>query len=117
MSPLAASLLAVALAVAAVATVHAGPPPCTTFLHPILPCTAYITGHGPTVPVPVPCCKGLKFMVGLMITRADRVTACKCFKDAAVKMPDIDYGRVAALPGRCHVDAPFNFSPHINCDA
>ncbi|XP_042419030.1 non-specific lipid-transfer protein P5-like [Zingiber officinale] len=114
MSPLAAArLLAVALAVAAVA---AAPHPCVTFMQSFTPCTSYATGHGPSVPVPVPCCDGVKSMAGMMTTRADRVAACTCFQAAAAKMQGIDYGRVTTLPGHCNVDATFDFTPDVHCD-
>ncbi|KAG6491355.1 hypothetical protein ZIOFF_052695 [Zingiber officinale] len=80
------------------------------------PCTSYATGHGPSVPVPVPCCDGVKSMAGMMTTRADRVAACTCFQAAAAKMQGIDYGRVTTLPGHCNVDATFDFTPDVHCD-
>ncbi|KAG6494468.1 hypothetical protein ZIOFF_049500 [Zingiber officinale] len=80
------------------------------------PCTSYVTGQGPSVPVPVPCCDGVKSMAGMMTTRPDRVAACTCFQAAAAKMQGIEYGRVITLPGHCNVDVMFDFTPDVHCD-
>ncbi|XP_074577959.1 non-specific lipid-transfer protein 1-like [Curcuma longa] len=115
MSPLAACLLAAALAVAAVAIAVADPPPCTTFLPPLIPCTPYITRHGDSVPDA--CCSGVKAIASITTTRANRVAACECFKAAASHIGDIDYDRVAGLPSHCHAAAAhFNFTATIDCN-
>ncbi|KNA03505.1 hypothetical protein SOVF_208550 [Spinacia oleracea] len=80
----------------------------------LAPCISYLKGgDGPTQG----CCDGIKALNQEAATPADKQTACTCLKSAANSISGIDYGKAAALPGKCSVNIPYAISPTTDCDA
>ncbi|KAI6673324.1 hypothetical protein NL676_001230 [Syzygium grande] len=68
-------------------------------------------------PVPAGCCNGIRTINNAARTTPDRQTTCRCLKSAAAGISGINYGVVAATPGRCGVSIPYKISPSTNCNS
>lgn len=62
------------------------------------------------------CCNGVKGVVNLTKSRADRQQACACVTRLARSVRKINYRSVASLPGSCGVRIPFTISSSTNCN-
>ncbi|KAI6673325.1 hypothetical protein NL676_001231 [Syzygium grande] len=81
----------------------------------LAPCISYLrSGRGP---VPAGCCNGIRAINNAARTTPDRQTTCRCLKSAAAGISGINYGVVAATPGRCGVSIPYKISPSTNCNS
>ncbi|CAN0928312.1 Non-specific lipid-transfer protein [Linum grandiflorum] len=78
----------------------------------LAPCLSYLTGRGPVTPA---CCNGMKGLLGMAKTTADRRQACNCLKSAAGNVPGLNAGNAAGLPGKCGVNIPYKISTSTNC--
>ncbi|KAK3405011.1 hypothetical protein EUGRSUZ_K01283 [Eucalyptus grandis] len=45
------------------------------------------------------------------------LAACKCLKSASGSISGINFGVVAAIPGKCGVNIPYKISPSTNCNS
>lgn len=86
---------------------------CGAVASGIAPCIGYLKGN-PAV-VPPPCCSGVIKLNVAARTTADRQAACSCLKSLAGKIPGINYGRAAGIPGACHVNVGFPISLSVDC--
>ncbi|CAN8278791.1 unnamed protein product [Cochlearia groenlandica] len=63
------------------------------------------------------CCYGIQRLKNMAKTTSDRRQACRCIQGAAKSMGSrLNQGRVARLPGACHVKISFPISARTNCD-
>ncbi|KAI7742492.1 hypothetical protein M8C21_019412 [Ambrosia artemisiifolia] len=87
---------------------------CGELSNMLTPCLGYLrSGAGsPTKS----CCDGARRVQGATRSRADRRTACNCFKSAAPQLkvrPDL----ASSLPGKCGVSTTIPISPRVNCNS
>jgi len=85
---------------------------CGAVAKGIAPCLAYLKSGGAPPP---PCCAGVRSLVSMATTPADRRTACGCLKTSAASIPGLNYGFASALPGKCGVSVPYPISPNTDC--
>ncbi|KAL6568757.1 hypothetical protein OROHE_004442 [Orobanche hederae] len=84
---------------------------CVTILTSLSPCLGYLRGGGSVTPS---CCDGLKSMNNAAGTTPDLRAACQCVKTLVPSTgsnPDF----VNRLPGICHVNIPYKYSPSLDC--
>lgn len=86
---------------------------CTEVDTDLLPCLSYVTGTSKSVSQM--CCNGLKNLVALGKTKADREAACECMNSLTAKASDEEVARAAAVPGICGVSVPFNVARNADC--
>ncbi|OIW19045.1 hypothetical protein TanjilG_10606 [Lupinus angustifolius] len=79
----------------------------------IAPCINYLMNGGA---VPGGCCDGVKNLVLLAQTTADKQTACNCLKAQAAAISTFKNANGEALPGKCGVNLPYKISNSANCD-
>ena len=85
---------------------------CGAVAQNLAPCITFLkTGGAPSAP----CCAGVKKLVSMATTSADRKTACGCLKQTAGTIPGLNYGNAAALPGKCGTSVPYPISPNTDC--
>ncbi|MFS8017269.1 putative plant lipid transfer protein/Par allergen [Helianthus anomalus] len=88
---------------------------CGEFNNMLTPCLSYLrsgAGGSPTKS----CCDGARKVQGATRNKADRRTACKCFKSSAPQLkvrPDL----AGSLPGKCGVSTTIPINPNVNCDS
>ncbi|XP_061349039.1 non-specific lipid-transfer protein 1-like [Gastrolobium bilobum] len=78
----------------------------------LVQCVGYLQGGGA---VPPRCCSGVRNIVNLARTTADRRTTCNCLKQAAAAVPRLNPANAASLPGKCGVNIPYKISTSTNC--
>ncbi|EOA29641.1 hypothetical protein CARUB_v10014941mg [Capsella rubella] len=70
-------------------------------------------------PLSLACCSGVRNLIGIAHTTADRRQACRCLQNAARnKGPSLKTNRAAAIPRLCRVKIPHNIqiSRRTNCN-
>ncbi|MQK21541.1 hypothetical protein EI013_24525 [Escherichia coli] len=85
---------------------------CGQVVSSLSACIGYLTSGGP---VPGGCCGGVKNLLALSPTPADRKTACNCLKQAAKNIPRYNDQNAESLPGKCGVNIPYKISTSTNC--
>ncbi|KAL6520844.1 hypothetical protein OROGR_017413 [Orobanche gracilis] len=84
---------------------------CVTVLSNLSPCLGYLRGGGSVTPS---CCDGLKSVNNAAGTTPDLRAACHCIKTLIPSTgSNPDY--VNSLPGICHVNIPYKYSPSLDC--
>ncbi|CAL0306297.1 unnamed protein product [Lupinus luteus] len=86
---------------------------CGQVVNFIAPCINYLINGGA---VPGGCCDGVKNLVLLAQTTADRQTACNCLKAQAAAISPFKNANAEALPGKCGVNLPYKISNSTNCN-
>ncbi|KAK1366365.1 Non-specific lipid-transfer protein [Heracleum sosnowskyi] len=76
-------------------------------------CVGYLKHGGNVEPS---CCNGVKSLNNLAKKTPERRQACRCLKDGAAIIRNINYTNVALLPGKCGVRIPYRISPSLNCN-
>nr|AGN56421.1 non-specific lipid transfer protein 1 [Linum usitatissimum] len=76
-------------------------------------CLTYLTGRAPVTPA---CCNGMRGLLNMAKTTADRRLACTCLKTAAGNVPGLNPAIAAGLPGKCGVKIPYKISTSTNCN-
>ncbi|KAE9603172.1 putative plant lipid transfer protein/Par allergen [Lupinus albus] len=79
----------------------------------IAPCINYLMNGGA---VPGECCNGVKKVVLLAQTTADKQTACNCLKAQAAAISTFKNANAEALPAKCGVNLPYKISSSTNCN-
>ncbi|XP_027071059.1 non-specific lipid-transfer protein 1 [Coffea arabica] len=102
----------VILCMAVLVVPHAEAITCGQVSGAVGPCINYVRNGGV---VPPSCCGGIRSLVGAAKTPADRRTACGCLKAAAARIPGLNPGLAAGLPGKCGVRVPFPISTSVDC--
>ncbi|XP_019446775.1 PREDICTED: non-specific lipid-transfer protein 1-like [Lupinus angustifolius] len=85
---------------------------CGQVVSGIAPCLTYLQSGGT---VPGTCCNGVKGLVALAQSTADKQTACNCLKSAA-SSTRFDPANAASLPDKCGVNLPYKISTSTNCN-
>ncbi|XP_062094678.1 non-specific lipid-transfer protein 1-like [Humulus lupulus] len=80
----------------------------------LAPCLTYLKSGGAPA---TGCCKGIKDLVAMAKTTADRKSACNCLKNAASKVPGINPTFASALPSKCGANIPYKISTSTNCNS
>ncbi|CAH9102278.1 unnamed protein product [Cuscuta europaea] len=75
------------------------------------PCLNYLKGTG----LIGTCCGGVKNLVSLATTPADRQQACTCLKTLAGSVKGLNLDTAAGLPGKCGVSIPYKISTSTDC--
>ncbi|KAJ8616314.1 hypothetical protein MRB53_035686 [Persea americana] len=88
-------------------------PPCADLGNEGLPCIPYVSDFSIS-PSP-PCCQGVKDIIKMGVTRADRQAICLCVKKAFSVIPNIDLGRAQILPHKCGSDTDIPIGPNVDC--
>ncbi|KAK9124719.1 hypothetical protein Sjap_014321 [Stephania japonica] len=84
---------------------------CGLVVQKLTPCLGFLrTGAGP----PPPCCNGVRSLLSLASTPADRRAACGCLKQAASSTA-VNQRFASQLPGKCGVSIPYPISPSVDC--
>ncbi|MQL67588.1 hypothetical protein F6Q10_34780 [Streptomyces vinaceus] len=90
---------------------HAEALTCGQVTGALAPCLPYLQG-GTSLGS---CCGGVRGLLGVAKTPADRKTACNCLKSAANAIRGINLGKAAGLPAACGVNIPYKISPSTDC--
>ncbi|TXG69681.1 hypothetical protein EZV62_004616 [Acer yangbiense] len=85
---------------------------CPEAIDTIMPCKPFLV-DGEDNPTPM-CCKGLKRVKDMAITKPDRQLLCECFKQTGPAM-GVNPKKAEALPGLCQVKFPFPIKFDIDC--
>ncbi|XP_019446692.1 PREDICTED: non-specific lipid-transfer protein 1-like isoform X1 [Lupinus angustifolius] len=85
---------------------------CDQVVSGLAPCLTYLQSGGA---VPVTCCNGVKGLVALPKSTADKQTICNCLKSAA-SSTQFDPANAASLPGKCGVNLPYKITPSTDCN-
>ncbi|XP_078436603.1 non-specific lipid-transfer protein 1-like [Wolffia australiana] len=106
------------LAVVAVALVLLAPAvkaavTCSQVYGQLGPCMSVVL-YG-TQPSP-DCCGGVKNILDVAQTTADRRSVCGCLKNAAQGISSSAIAAAAAIPRLCHIAMPYQIDPNVNCD-
>ncbi|CAN6468011.1 unnamed protein product [Victoria cruziana] len=88
---------------------------CPDVMKSLLPCAGYLIGNG-AGGAPPACCNGVKALNQAARAPADRRNACVCIKSYASGVSNLNFQRVASLPGSCGVHLPFVPSPNTDCN-
>ncbi|XP_027337269.1 non-specific lipid-transfer protein 1-like [Abrus precatorius] len=80
----------------------------------LIPCIGYLRGGGP---VPGACCGGVKGLLAMARTTADRRSICNCLKMAASGFRGLVPANAESLPGKCGIRIPYKISTSINCNS
>ncbi|KAL3715286.1 hypothetical protein ACJRO7_007079 [Eucalyptus globulus] len=103
------------LCMVAAASVAEAAVTCGQVASALAPCIPYArSGRGP---VPAGCCNGIRSLNNAARTTPDRQATCKCLKSASGSISGINFGVVAAIPGKCGVNIPYKISPSTNCNS
>ncbi|XP_031498338.1 non-specific lipid-transfer protein-like [Nymphaea colorata] len=86
---------------------------CPDVIKSLLPCAGYLTGNG-AGRAPAPCCAGVNALNRAASAPADRRNACACIKSYASGVSNLNFQRVASLPGSCGVH--LSFVPSVTTD-
>ncbi|KAI4353518.1 hypothetical protein L6164_002462 [Bauhinia variegata] len=78
----------------------------------LTPCLNYLQNTGPLAP---PCCASVKNLAAAAQTTGDKQVACNCLKFVPSKIPNLNQGNVASLPGKCGFSFPYKISASTNC--
>ena len=78
----------------------------------LTPCLGYLQKGGAPAPG---CCSGIKAVLASAKTTPDRQAVCNCLKSAAGRIPGLNLGNAASLPGKCGVNLPYKISTSTNC--
>ncbi|XAR51746.1 hypothetical protein NMG60_11006465 [Bertholletia excelsa] len=112
MKGIAVALVAVLAVVALMTVPSKAAVTCTAVNRALAPCAPYLRSGGtPTAQ----CCGGVRNLVSMAATKADRQAACNCVKQAAARFPDIREGDAAALPTKCGVRTTVPISRNVDC--
>ncbi|KAK6150470.1 hypothetical protein DH2020_015402 [Rehmannia glutinosa] len=84
---------------------------CSTVLSSLSPCLGYIQRGGT---VPPGCCDGVRSLNSATSTTPDLQAACGCIK-SLVPSTGSNPALVNSLPGICHVNIPYKYSPSLDC--
>lgn len=85
---------------------------CGMVYHAVSPCLGYLTNkHG----LRLRCCEGLTLLYSAARSGRDRRMACRCLKNAASRMRNINYQRASHLQGACGIQIPYKISPRTDC--
>ncbi|MQL98417.1 hypothetical protein Taro_031129 [Colocasia esculenta] len=76
------------------------------------PCIDYIRG---AAPLSASCCSGVRGLNAAAQTTPDRQAACSCLKSLAGRIPGMQAGLAAGLPGKCGVSIPYPISTSTDC--
>ncbi|BAT97573.1 hypothetical protein VIGAN_09105700 [Vigna angularis var. angularis] len=79
----------------------------------VAPCLAYLRSGGNPSGA---CCNGVSNLNSQAKTTADRRAACNCLKNLSGRVPGLNPGNAASLPGKCRVDVPYKISTSTNCN-
>ncbi len=85
---------------------------CGQVVSNLTPCLGYLRSGGP---VPGGCCNGVKSLLAMARTTADRQDACNCLKSAVGTISGINLQNAESLPGKCGVNIPYKISTSTNC--
>ncbi len=85
---------------------------CGQVTSSLTPCIGYLRSGGA---VPGGCCNGVKSLLTMAQTTADRQAACTCIKSAAGSISGINPQNAESLPGKCGVNIPYKISTSTNC--
>ncbi|OIW19059.1 hypothetical protein TanjilG_10620 [Lupinus angustifolius] len=83
---------------------------CGQVVSSLAPCLTYLQSGGA---VPGTCCNGVKGLVALAQSTADKQTACNCLKSVAAST-QFNPENAASLPGKCGVNLPYKISTSTN---
>ncbi|CAL0306298.1 unnamed protein product [Lupinus luteus] len=85
---------------------------CGQVVSGLTPCLSYLRAGGD---VPETCCNGVKGLVALAQSTADKQVACNCLKSLAGSTT-FNPENAASLPGKCGVNLPYKISTSTNCN-
>ncbi|PKI31601.1 hypothetical protein CRG98_047983 [Punica granatum] len=100
--------------VVAAATVVESAVTCGQVTSSLTPCIPYTRGSGAAPSAA--CCSGIRSLNSAARTTPDRQTVCKCLKAVARSISGVNYGAVAAMPGKCGVTLPYKLSLSTDCN-
>nr|BAM28756.1 lipid transfer protein homolog [Gentiana triflora] len=92
---------------------HAEGLTCGAVTSAVGPCLGFIKG----APIAPGCCPGVKSLVGLAKTTADRRAACNCLKSIANAVKPFNLKNAQNLPHICGTSVPYPIDPTINCNS
>ncbi|KAK9734250.1 hypothetical protein RND81_04G126100 [Saponaria officinalis] len=87
---------------------------CNVVVQSLVPCLSYFEGGG-AGKVPGKCCAGIRNLNNQAKTTPDRQAVCKCLKDSANALKNINIGLAASIPSRCGVNLPYKLDPSTDC--
>ncbi|QCE01615.1 hypothetical protein DEO72_LG7g2914 [Vigna unguiculata] len=80
----------------------------------VAPCVDFLTKKTDTPATP--CCEGLKKIIESSPTKKEKKAACKCLKEAASQVPNLDKDRANNLCKTCKITVDFLFSKNFECE-
>ena len=80
----------------------------------VAPCLDFLTKKTDTPSTP--CCQGLTKLIESTPTKEEKKAACKCLKEGASQVPNLDKDRVNNLCKTCKISVHFLFSKDLECE-
>ncbi|KAL9236151.1 hypothetical protein vseg_010852 [Gypsophila vaccaria] len=87
---------------------------CNVVAQSLFPCLNYFEAGG-AGKVPNRCCIGIQNLNYQAKTTQDRQAVCKCLKDTANALKNINIGLAASIPSRCGINLPYKLDPSTDC--
>lgn len=89
---------------------------CNDVQTQLSPCLSYVSSTSTQKPTQDGrCCQGVKGLVELAATKADRQVTCGCLKQLA-GTPGLDQNKAQTLPGDCGVHIPYKINVSTDCN-